>query len=137
MKKIVIAVCVLFSFITLCAFSTASKDKVFPINLNSIPSVMTNNINKAVNGEGSIPSGCYEGTSRRDKGFCKIMISYGTLHVCNRQGTVIARWKIEGDKDGVLTLKSEYGVGGTASWWTEDRNIYLNFSYNTYVRMSD
>lgn len=116
MKKGIILVCALFSFVALCAFSGPSIDNEKNNNQANIPSYKTNITNSDIASEGSIPGGCYEGTSRTNRGFCRIMISGGTIHVCQRDGTVIARWNIESDKDGVLTLKSEYGVAGSATW---------------------
>ena len=75
----------------------------------------------------AIPSGCYEGSSNKNKDRCAIYIKDNVLNVTNRSGEVIARWNIVSDKDGILTLKSDYGAGLTASWWREDGKIYLNF----------
>ena len=84
-----------------------------------------------------IPEGCYEGTFRSKKGRCAILISSNALHIMDREGKVLGRWNIESDKDGVLILKSEYGAGARASWWTNDGNVYLEFQYQTYTLMND
>lgn len=84
-----------------------------------------------------IPEGCYEGSSRSKRGRCAILISSNTLHIMDREGKVLGRWNIESDKDGVLILKSEYGAGARASWWTNDGNVYLEFQYQTYTLMND
>ena len=83
----------------------------------------------------AIPSGCYEGSSRHNRDRCAIQINGDVLHFINREGDVIARWNIISDKDGVLSLKSAYGATATATWWSEDGEIYLNFNYETYTRM--
>lgn len=126
MKKIVFILSLFIASSLLFAFTTINKNEISPsITAETILS------------ESKIPSGCYKGTSRRDKDFCRIIISYGTLHVCQKDGTVIARWEIVSDNDGTLSLKSEYDAHASASWWTEDGNVYLSFNYQTYVRDSD
>ena len=84
-----------------------------------------------------VPSGCYEGSSRYTRGRCAISIMNDILHIINKKGEVIARWNIKSDKDGILTLESEYGVGNLASWWIEDGHVYLNFMYDTYTLMDE
>ena len=85
----------------------------------------------------AVPSGCYEGSSRTHRGRCAIQISHNVMNITNRSGEVIARWTIVSDKDGVLTLRSEYGAGATARWWKEDGKVYLTFNYETYTLMYD
>lgn len=109
----------------LFAFSSKKEILVNVTNTNEIAALS----------EGSVPSGCYEGTSRRHKGFCRILISGGTLHVCDREGNVIARWNIVSDNDGKLSLKSDYNATASASWWKEDGKVYLTFNYETFVHM--
>ena len=81
----------------------------------------------------AVPNGCYQGTSRHTRGRCALLIQGDVLHVINRDGDVIARWNIISEKDGRLSLKSEYGATNSASWWVEDGQVYLNFNYEKYI----
>ena len=85
----------------------------------------------------AIPDGCYHGSRRRaDKERCAIRISGDKFNVLSRStGEVVASWTIVSDKNGVLTLKSEYGASATASWWEEDGTVYLSFNYEKFTRM--
>jgi hypothetical protein len=81
----------------------------------------------------AIPSGCYEGSSRHNRDRCAIQISNNVIHVIGSDGYVVAKWTIVSDNNGKLSLKSEYGATTTASWWSEDGKVYLNFNYDTYT----
>lgn len=84
----------------------------------------------------AIPSGCYSGTSRPHRDRCAIQISDNILYMTSRDGTVTAKWTIVSDKDGILTLRSEYGATLSASWWVdEDGDVHLNLNYETFTRM--
>lgn len=83
----------------------------------------------------AIPSGCYSGESRHNRGRCAIQISNNTLNITNRDGEVIARWSIESDENGKLTLRSAYGATASAIWWNEDGKTYLKFNYELFTRM--
>ena len=83
----------------------------------------------------AIPGGCYSGESRINRDRCAIQISDNTLHIINKEGDVIARWKIVSDEDGKLTLKSEFGATKSATWWNEDGKTYLKWNYEVYTRM--
>lgn len=77
----------------------------------------------------AVPSGYYQNSRGRG-----VHISGSTFSVCNRDGDVIARWEIVNESNGVLSLRSSLGAVATASWWSEDGEIYLNWNYDTYVR---
>ncbi len=83
----------------------------------------------------AIPSGCYSGESRVHRDRCAIQISDNTLNIINKEGNVIASWKIVSDVDGKLTLKSEFGATASATWWKEDGKTYLKWNYEVYTRM--
>jgi hypothetical protein len=83
----------------------------------------------------AIPNGCYSGSSRQTRDRCAIQISGNDFNIINREGDVIARWKIISDTNGQMSLKSEYGATASASWWEEDGKIYLSWNYDTFSRM--
>jgi hypothetical protein len=83
----------------------------------------------------AVPNGCYEGVSGPARGRCAVHISGSVISCLNKNGDVIARWTIVSEDNGNLSVRSDYGVTQSASWWREDGKVYLKFNYQVFTLM--
>lgn len=81
----------------------------------------------------AFPSGCYEGSSRPNKGYCRIYISGKTLSVRNKSGEEIARWTIVSETSTAVNLESSLGARSHFYWGRDSNgNVTFNWNYDTY-----